>query len=186
MKGSSRLCLLNSPLHSLPYIPPHPTHYTPWEYLWLQVTETQIKPCGEKINSFIPVSEKLKGSAASGMLDSSAQESLPLTQTWALLSSLLPLFFDRLSPSGGKVGLHGHYCSSSQKGRHLHQVLKKIICLGCDTGQNPCVQGHGVLLLASLGHMLSRRVGSRITRSFEGAECECVCVCVCMCVWWWW
>lgn len=39
--------------------------------------------------------------------------------------------------------MHGHYCSSSQKGRHLHQVLKKIICLGCDTGQTPVSRGMG-------------------------------------------
>lgn len=52
---------------------------------------------------------------------------------------------------------------------------KKLICLGCDTGQSH-VQGNGVFLLASLGHMLSKRVGPRITESREGGFCVCVCV----------
>lgn len=48
-EDSSVLHLLNSLVHSLPWVPPCPTHHTPQEHRWLQVTETQIKWGREKL-----------------------------------------------------------------------------------------------------------------------------------------
>lgn len=145
VEGISLLCFPSSSFHSFPRVSPHPIHYSSWECLWLQVMETQIKPGWEKISSLSPVSVKAKGSTTSGMLDSSAQESLPAHLSFCFFS-LLPLLFDGPPSSGRRVGLHGHYYSSSQKERefllqHLHQILKKNFL-----GLWYCVQRHGVFL----------------------------------------